>query len=178
MAKAHSPSAADDLVLVGLDDLLHAGWRICDLRGTPPATLADLVLIGQPGLFVIRALRSTKPRHVERALQGLRDSTSALADIAGVHEDEAHGVLCFTETPKVDAWRDNIILCSPDNLVEIVGARRPKLDEVDEVDEAEDRIFKATQPNGRHRSGNTRTVKPLATLDPRPAPSPIDPVFT
>src|SRR4051794_23165567 len=142
----------DVVIERALAELPSDGWRVIDTRHETRGPRIDFVVVGPPGVFVIRCgRRQEKDRARAKALMRLLETALEVAEAAGVRRDEVHPVLCLTgETPE-DSWSRGVSVCGTVNLPDTLMFKRERLDR-HEVDEVARALGRTMRLGGKHRA--------------------------
>jgi hypothetical protein len=149
-----APAEVDVVIERALSELPFDDWQVIDIRREGKAARADFVVVGPPGVFVIRCgIRHEKERARAKQLMRLLEAVHEVAEVAGVRRDEVHPVLCMTgETPE-DSWTRGVTICGIVNLADTLVFKRDRLDR-DEVEAAAQAVDRAMRRGGgKHRAG-------------------------
>lgn len=153
MAAQLAPAEVEVMLERALAELPDAGWHVIDTRREVRGTRVDFVVVGPPGLFVIAC---GQPREKERArakqMMSLLDTMQSVTEVAGVHRDEAHPVLCLLGDTPEDSWSRGVSVCSTVNLADTLMFKRHRL-EPDEVESAARAVSQTmSRGKGKHKA--------------------------
>jgi hypothetical protein len=149
-----APSEVDMVIERALAELPFDDWQVIDTRPDATAPQADFVVVGPPGVFVIRCgRRHEKERARAKELMRLLEAAHTVAEVSGVRRDEVHPVLCLTGDTPEDSWTRGVTVCGIVNLADTLVFKRDRLDR-DEVNAAALAVDRAMRGGGgKHRAG-------------------------
>jgi hypothetical protein len=149
-----APSEVDMVIERALSELPFDEWQVIDTRRDSTAPQADFVVVGPPGVFVIRCgRRHEKDRARAKELMRLLEAAHQVAEVSGLRRDEVHPVLCLTGDTPEDSWSRGVSVCGLVNLADTLVFKRERLDRA-EVEVAAQAVGRAMRGGGgKHRAG-------------------------
>jgi hypothetical protein len=149
-----APSEVDVVIERALSELPFDDWQVIDTRRDSTAPQADFVVVGPPGVFVIRCgRRHEKDRTRAKELMRLLEAAHQVAEVSGVRRDEVHPVLCLTGDTPEDSWSRGVSVCGIVNLADTLVFKRERLNR-SEIEVAAAAVSQAMpSAGGKHRAG-------------------------